>query len=128
MGRHSRVVRATGVAVAVLLALTACADQGSPGGSAAAPSGSATGSTDGVGCDEARGKVVGFSEPLPDPNFAAIEKILSNALSRYGATLRATNANLDPGKQISDIRTLLQQQVDVLIANPRSEEHTSELQ
>jgi ribose transport system substrate-binding protein len=80
-----------------------------------APSGSAD---DGVGCPAASGKTVGFSEPLSDPNFQAIEQILSKALDKYGAKLRVVNANLDPGKQISDITTLMQQQISVLIANP----------
>ena len=71
-----------------------------------------------VGCDEAEGASVGYSIPIPDPNFAAIEEVIANALGEYGAELTAVNANLDPGKQISDIQTLLQQGVDVLIANP----------
>lgn len=110
------------VTVAVVtLALAAC---GSSGGSDGAEGGTAAGAQPtpggdgGIGCPEAEGKVVGFSQPLPDPNFAAIEQVLNEALATHGAELRSVTANLDPGKQISDLQTLLQQQVAVLIANP----------
>jgi ribose transport system substrate-binding protein len=71
-----------------------------------------------IGCDEAKGKVVGYSEPLPDPNFQAIEAIMKKHLGQFGAELRPVNANLNPGKQISDIQSLIQAKVAVLIANP----------
>ncbi|NVI89898.1 sugar ABC transporter substrate-binding protein [Actinomadura sp. BRA 177] len=99
------------VAAGLLFGLAACGD-GNDG--KAVPSGG----DDGTGCAAAKGKTVGFSEPLPDPNFQAIEQIVSKALAKYGAKLKVVNANLDPGKQISDINTLMQQQVDALIANP----------
>ncbi|MBW8485849.1 sugar ABC transporter substrate-binding protein [Actinomadura parmotrematis] len=103
-----------GLAVAALLGgLAACGDDD---GKKTAAGGS--GGDDGIGCAAAKGKTVGFSEPLPDPNFQALEKILTKSLGKYGAKLRPVNANLNPGKQISDIQTLLQQRVDVLIANP----------
>ncbi len=69
-------------------------------------------------CDAADGALVGYSEPIPDPNFAIIEAIIQSELDRVGAELQAVNANLDPGKQISDIDTLVGQGVDVLMINP----------
>ncbi|NUR31048.1 MAG: sugar ABC transporter substrate-binding protein [Catenulispora sp.] len=98
------------LAAALLLAVTAC---GAGTTEAAGPA-----QDDGVGCAAAKGKTVGFSQPLPDPNFQVLEQIVGKALAKYGATLKPVNANLDPGKQIADIQALLQQQVAVLIANP----------
>jgi len=101
-------------------------DTGSPSTSSS-PSGS-TGSTSGsggtvasggdLGCAATEGAVVGFSEPLPDPNFKIIEDILTEELAKVGATLKPVNANLDPGKQIGDIATLQQQGIQALIVNP----------
>ncbi len=71
-----------------------------------------------IGCDAADGAVVGYSEPLPDPNFESIGAIIEAKLAEYGASLTRVNANLDPGKQIADIQSLIQSEVDVLIANP----------
>ncbi|MDL4818564.1 sugar ABC transporter substrate-binding protein [Actinomadura opuntiae] len=99
------------VAAGLLLGLAACG--GSDNDKTVA-----SGGDDGTGCPAAKGKTIGFSEPLPDPNFQAIEQIVSKALAKYGAKLKAVNANLNPGKQISDLNTLMQQQVDALIANP----------
>lgn len=82
--------------------------------SAAAGTGGATE----IGCEAADGAVVGYSEPLPDPNFEIIGAIMEAKLGEYGASLTRVNANLDPGKQIADIQSLLQSDVDVLIANP----------
>ncbi len=117
------------VVASAALALAACGSSSTNASttSAAATSPTASASTSdtasasastGVGCDAAKGKTVGYSEPLPDPNFAAIEKIISSELGKFGATLKPVNANLNPGKQISDIQTLIQQGVAVLIANP----------
>ncbi len=113
---------AASTAVGMALALAACGGDGEAtaegagsGGSQAASGG---GEGDGPGCAEAEGAVVGYSEPLPDPNFLFIEQIIEQALGEYGAELRPVNANLDPGKQVADINTLVQSGVDVLIANP----------
>jgi ribose transport system substrate-binding protein len=114
------------IAAGLLVSLAACssatsttsaAGTASPAGtqSSAAASGAAS---QGYGCPAARGKLVGFSEPIADPNFAAIQHIVQTSLAQYGVTLKALNANLNPPKQIADINTLLQQQVSVLIANP----------
>ncbi|MDX6742412.1 sugar ABC transporter substrate-binding protein [Actinocorallia sp. A-T 12471] len=97
----------------LLVCLAACGDSSDDGTASAPPR-----ADDGVGCAAAEGKTVGFSEPLPDPNFQAIETIVAKALKEYGAELKPVNANLDPGKQISDITALLQQGVSALIANP----------
>lgn len=100
---------------------TTPAATGSPAASAAtsaAASSPAAAGDDGVGCADAQGKVVGYSEPLPDPNFKEIERIMEATLTKYGVTLRPVNANLNPGKQISDITSLIQAGVDVLVANP----------
>lgn len=71
-----------------------------------------------LGCDEAAGQTVGFSEPLADPNFAAIETIVANVLDQHDVELATANAGLDPGKQIGDIQTLVQQGIGALIVNP----------
>jgi len=121
-GRIRQVVAAS-TALGVALALAACggdegaAAGGGGGGGGGAPGSPAAGSA-GSGCPEAEGAVVGYSEPLPDPNFLFIERIIEQALGEYGAELRPVNANLDPGKQVADINTLVQSGVDVLIANP----------
>jgi ABC-type sugar transport system substrate-binding protein len=114
---HRKRRMAAALAAAVLaFGPAACGNgNGNDPDAAGAPS---SGGDDGIGCAAAKGKTVGFSEPLPDPNFQAIEQIVAKALEQYGAELKAVNANLDPGKQISDINTLLQQGVDALIANP----------
>jgi len=117
-----RGVVAASTAVGVALTLAACGGDGDAaadgGGSGGTQNAARGGGGDGVGCAEAEGAVVGYSEPLPDPNFLFIEQIIANALGEYGAELRPVNANLDPGKQVADINTLVQSGVDVLIANP----------
>ncbi len=122
MRTRTRGTVAVSTALGLALALAACGSDepdGSGGAAAAGTSEAAAGGEgDGVGCAEAEGAVVGYSEPLPDPNFLFIEQIIEGALSQYGAELRPVNANLDPGKQVADINTLVQSGVDVLIANP----------
>lgn len=113
-GTGSAGTSATSAAAAAAGGATSAA--ASAAGSSAAGSSAAAG--DGVGCDAARGKTVGYSQPLPDPNFKEIERIMNATLSKYGVTLRPVNANLDPGKQISDINSLIQARVAVLVANP----------
>lgn len=71
-----------------------------------------------VACDATEGAAIGYSQPLPDPNYEAISATIENVLAEYGATLVPVNANLDPGKQISDVQSLIQQQVDVVLINP----------
>ena len=50
------------------------------------------------------------------------EGILESELGRQGAELAAVNAQFDPNKQVSDIQTLIQQDVDALIVYPVSPE------
>jgi ribose transport system substrate-binding protein len=69
-------------------------------------------------CPETEGAVVGYSEPLPDPNFAIIEAVLGAQLEAAGATLAPVNAQLDPAKQVSDVQALQEQGIDVLLINP----------
>ncbi len=114
---------AASTAVGLALTLAACGgdDGGSGGGSGGtqnAAGGSGGSSGDGPGCAEAEGAVVGYSQPLPDPNFEFIAQIIESALEEHGASLQSVNANLDPGKQVADINTLVQSGVDALIANP----------
>jgi|GEM_PF-2845732 len=75
-------------------------------------------SGDDIECAETEGAVVGYSEPLPDPNFALIEEVIESQLEEVGASLEAVNAQLDPNKQISDVQALQQQGIDVLLINP----------
>lgn len=84
----------------------------------ASGSGSATGGAVTLGCDAAKGKTVGFSEPIADPNFQAIQTILTKDLGQYGVTVKSLNSNLNPGRQLSDITSLVQQNVSALIVNP----------
>lgn len=72
----------------------------------------------GIACAETEGAIVGYSEPLPDPNFALIEDVIELELDKVGATLMPVNANLDPAKQIADVNTLLSEDVTVLLINP----------
>jgi len=72
----------------------------------------------GLACADTEGKVVGYSEPLPDPNFALIEDVIRLELDKAGMTLEPVNANLDPAKQIADVNTLLEAEIDVLLINP----------
>lgn len=93
-----------------------------PASSATEPASSAPAGTsapdDSAACAEASGKVVGYSEPLPDPTFKIIEGIIADDLSKVGATLKPVNANLDPGKQIADVQSLVQSKIDLLMINP----------
>ncbi len=109
-------------AAGLMLLLAACSSNSSNSGgttSGATKSASpAASSAAALGCASAKGKTVGFSEPIADPNFAAIQTVVSKALAQYGVKLKALNSNLNPGKQLSDITSLMQEQVAVLIVNP----------
>ena len=85
------------------------------GTTATTPSGATPGST--TSCN-LTGKVVGYSEPLPDPNFKVIEQGIRNVLATKGATLKPVNADLNPNKQISDVQSLLQSGIASLLINP----------
>ena len=65
------------------------------------------------------GSVVGYSQPIGrDPAIATIVQVLEQELAEYGHEFTTVDANLDPGKQISDIDSLTQQGIDLLIVNP----------
>ena len=65
------------------------------------------------------GAVVGYSQPIGrDPAIATIVQVLEQELNSYGHEFVTVDANLDPGKQISDIDSLTQQDIDLLIVNP----------
>jgi len=69
-------------------------------------------------CPELEGAKIGYSQPIPDPNFALIDEVMTAQLEAVGAEYIGVNAQFDPGKQVSDIQTLQQQGIDVLIINP----------
>lgn len=69
-------------------------------------------------CAELEGATIGYSQPIPDPNFALIDEVMTAQLEAVGAEYIGVNAQFDPGKQVSDIQTLQQQGIDVLIINP----------
>jgi len=77
-----------------------------------------TASTGFPDCPELKGAKIGYSQPIPDPNFALIDEVMSAQLEAVGAEYIGVNAQFDPGKQVSDIQTLQQQGIDVLIVNP----------
>lgn len=80
----------------------------------------ATDGTDGTG-----GALIGYSQPIGrDPAIATIVQVLEQELAAAGHEFVTTDANLDPGKQISDIDSLVNQGVDVLIVNPIGAEAT----
>ncbi len=123
--RRSKWYPATALAAASTLVLVGCGGSSSKATSSSSPSAagaaapsSAAPTGQQTGCASAKGKTVGYSEPIPDPNFKAIEKIISAQLEKVGASLKPVNANLDPGKQVADIQSLIQSKVSVLIANP----------
>jgi len=77
-----------------------------------------TASTGFPDCPDLKGAKIGYSQPIPDPNFALIDEVMTAQLEAVGAEYIGVNAQFDPGKQVSDIQTLQQQGIDVLIINP----------
>lgn len=69
-------------------------------------------------CPELEGATIGYSQPIPDPNFALIDEVMAAQLDVVGAEYIGVNAQFDPGKQVSDIQTLQQQGITALIINP----------
>lgn len=61
---------------------------------------------------------VGYSLPLPDPTYELLLKGVTADIEAAGGTVRSANAQFDPGKQISDIDSLVTQGIDVLIVGP----------
>ena len=115
-----KLARASAVAaLGAGLALTAAACSVSPasGGSSSSSSGSSgtTGSSDNSG-----GGTVGYSESfLTDPfQVQLVKQIGLQAKSQGADILPATDANNDPGKQSTDVQTLLGENVKGLIIAP----------
>lgn len=66
-----------------------------------------------------KGKITyGFSQPLPDPNYELITGIIKSDLAKMKIGFTKAVANLNPGKQIADIDSMVQQGVKVLIVAP----------
>ncbi|MBA3382202.1 MAG: sugar ABC transporter substrate-binding protein [Actinobacteria bacterium] len=61
---------------------------------------------------------VGFTQPLPDPNYALITSIVAGDLKKMKIGFTKAVANLNPGKQIADIDSMVQQGVKTLIVAP----------
>lgn len=61
---------------------------------------------------------VGYSLPLPDPTYETLLAGVTADIEAAGGSVRSANAQFDPGKQISDIDSLVTQGVDVLIVGP----------
>ena len=61
---------------------------------------------------------VGYSLPLPDPTYELLLAGVTADIEAAGGSVRSANAQFDPGKQISDIDSLVTQGVDVLIVGP----------
>lgn len=64
------------------------------------------------------GALIGFSQPLPNPAIDFIRGIVEQQAAADGNEVTSAVANLDPNKQISDIDSMLQQGIDVLVAYP----------
>lgn len=77
-----------------------------------APSGAAT-----AGACKTKIKL-GFTVPLPDPNYDLIYGMVAGDVKRSGGKSQKTQANLDPNKQIADVRSLVSAGVNVLIVAP----------
>lgn len=66
-------------------------------------------------CPAQRGGTVGFLQPLADPNYQLIYSIIKRDLGKSGIKTRIAVANLNPGKQIADINSMVQAGVKALI-------------
>jgi ABC-type sugar transport system substrate-binding protein len=61
---------------------------------------------------------VGFTIPLPDPNYELISGIIRRDVRAAGGRYRSAVANLQPNKQIADVDSMIQAGVKVLIVAP----------
>lgn len=61
---------------------------------------------------------LGFTIPLPDPNYDLIYGMVAGDVKRWGGKAQKTQANLDPNKQIADVRSMVSAGVNVLIVAP----------
>jgi len=69
-------------------------------------------------CAALEGATIGYSQPLPDPNYELIGDIMSKQLAEAGMEYEGVNAQFDGNKQVADIQTLVQQGIAALIINP----------
>lgn len=61
---------------------------------------------------------LGFTIPLPDPNYDLIYGMVAGDVKRFGGRSQKTQANLDPNKQIADVRSMVSSGINVLIVAP----------
>ncbi len=108
-------LRSIGIACAVaVIAVAATATAASGSSQAASPS---SGDPAKVACKGKRLRL-GFSAPLPDPNYDLIYGMIARDVKKAGGRSQFTQANLDPNKQIADIRAMVSGGVNVLIVAP----------
>lgn len=89
---------------------TASTDAAAPGGEDATP---LTGA-----CPDKGPATIGMSTPLPIDLFETYIDVVEDQAGRAGHEVIAAVANLDPNKQISDVQSMINQGVDVIIVAP----------
>lgn len=111
---RERWIGAALAAAATTLVAAGCGSSGDSGSSGK------QGSTDSASGQQKcqKGATIGFSMPLPDPNFAVLGPVVKADLEKDGYKVILTQANLDPGKQISDINSLIGRGIKALVTNP----------
>ena len=98
------------LATLLVLLLAACGDDSTEG--SASSGGETTASSD-------AGGTVGFSIPQgSDPSLQLLDGGLKAEAEKAGLSVRTTDANLDPNKQIADIDTMIQQKVKAIVVWP----------
>lgn len=61
---------------------------------------------------------LGFTIPLPDPNYDLIYGLVARDIKGAHGTSQKTQANLDPNKQIADVQSMVSAGINVLIVAP----------
>jgi len=61
---------------------------------------------------------LGFTIPLPDPNYDLIYGMVARDIRGARGTSQKTQANLDPNKQIADVASMVSSGVNVLVVAP----------
>lgn len=117
-----RVVLVTAAAVVVV---AGCGSGGSGlktsiAGSSGAASAAATGTFQaGQASCAANGELIGFSAPFADPNFQLWYEVISADAKQAGLTSAyVAGERTDPGKQLSDVQTLIQRGAKAIIVAP----------
>ena len=93
------------------LAATAC------GASASGQQAGASATTSAAAACKTKVKL-GFTEPLPDPNYDLIYGMIAGDIKRAGGTTQKTQANLDANKQIADVQSMVSAGINVLVVAP----------